>query len=184
MKNKVLIVVDMQNDFVTGPLGSDAAQAIFPAVREKIIKAVANDDKIIFTRDTHAEDYLETQEGKKLPVTHCLEGTDGWQIVEELESIACHRELIINKPTFGSNEIVRILKIEEHSGNPGILTEIELCGLCTDICVVTNALILKTAFPEAKITVDAKATAGVTPESTKAALLTMKMCQIEVLNCD
>lgn len=164
---RTLIVIDMQNDFISGSLGTKEAQAIVPNVKKKIEEYKARGDEIIFTRDTHSTDYLETNEGKHLPVEHCIEGTWGWQIADGLEVANC---LYIDKPTFGWTHW------KYHS-----LEEVELVGLCTDICVVSNALILKAQFPEAKITVDASCCAGVTPESHKAALTTMKMCQINVI---
>ena len=167
---KLLIVVDMQNDFIDGALGSDMAQAILPNVRAKIEEYKQNGDAILFTRDTHQADYLETQEGKLLPVAHCIEGTDGHLIASGLDVDGCE---IFDKPTFGSLELAKRI-------DTGDYDEIELCGLCTDICVVSNALIFKAQLPETKISVDARCCAGVTKESHKAALLTMKMCQVNV----
>lgn len=171
---KLLIVVDMQNDFITGALGSSQAENILPKVKAKIEEYNKNNDKIIFTRDTHYGNYLKTQEGKYLPVPHCIAGTDGHLIASCLNTDGCK---VFDKPTFGSLALAE--QIAEVAKDIG---EIELCGLCTDICVVSNALILKARFPETKITVDASACAGVTPESHKAALLTMKMCQVNVEN--
>lgn len=164
---KTLIVVDMQNDFIDGSLGTKEAQAIVPKVKEKIKEYQERGDEFIFTRDTHQSDYLSTPEGKKLPVEHCIEGTKGWEIAEGLAVSGCS---YINKPTFGWTHWSE-RKFEE----------IELCGLCTDICVVSNALILKAEFPDVEITVDAACCAGVTPESHEAALTTMKMCQIHII---
>lgn len=165
---KTLIVVDMQNDFIDMALGTKEAVAIVPAVKAKIAEYVKNGDEIIYTRDTHNENYLDTPEGKKLPIPHCIKGTKGWEIADGLYVDGCR---IIDKPNFGW---------------PGWEDEdfekIELIGLCTDICVVSNALILKADFPEAEISVDASCCAGVTPESHKAALQTMKMCQIDIIN--
>ena len=171
---RFLVVVDMQNDFIDGALGSAEAQAIVPKVVEKI-KSYP-DDCIIATRDTHESDYLQTSEGKYLPVEHCIKGTKGWEIREEV-SLVMPKALLVDKPTFGSTQLVRLLQSEY--ANEEI--EIELVGLCTDICVVTNALLLKTGLPDVKISVDGSCCAGVTPESHAAALLTMKMCQVEVL---
>ena len=169
---KLLIVVDMQNDFITGALGSGEAQKIVPYVREKIEAYKKAGNTVIFTRDTHCEDYLSTQEGKKLPVPHCIKGTKGHEIVSELNAENCE---IFDIPNFGSLELgKRVAEIAAECD------EIELCGLCTDICVVSNALILKAQLPETKVIVDAKACAGVTVESHNAALLTMKMCQVDV----
>ena len=166
---KYLIVVDMQVDFITGALGSKDAESIVPNVVEKVKNF---DGKIIFTRDTHFDNYMDTQEGKKLPVPHCIKDTDGWQICDELQPFA---ETVIDKITFGSVELPRIL---ESFGEP--IEEIELCGLCTDICVISNAMILKAAYPEAKISVDASCSAGVTKESHLTALNAMKAVQIEI----
>lgn len=182
---KTLIVIDMQNDFIDGALGTPEAQAIVPNVKKKIEEYKARGDKIIFTRDTHNDDYLETNEGKHLPVVHCIENTYGWEISKELDvSIA---DFIINKPTFGYVEWVDYLSEFHMKDDDYIMEEIvpdtiELAGLCTDICVVSNALILKAIYPETAITIDASCCAGVTPESHRAALTTMKMCQINVIN--
>lgn len=162
-----LLVIDMQNDFIDGALGTAEAQAIVPKVKEKIAKAVERGDEIIFTRDTHGEDYLNTPEGKKLPVVHCVKDTKGWEIAEGLTVPGA---VVVDKPNFGYPDWKERFSFEC----------VELIGLCTDICVVSNALILKAQFPEAVISVDSSCCAGVTPESHEAALLTMKMCQIEV----
>lgn len=160
----------MQNDFITGALGSKHAEAIVPRVAEKI-KTYAG--KVIFTMDTHGENYLKTQEGKNLPIAHCIKGTRGWQICDELLPFA---ETVIEKPTFGSTALPElILSFGEE------IEEIELCGLCTDICVISNAMLLKAAFPEVKISVDGTASAGVTPESHNTALAAMRAVQIEVI---
>lgn len=166
---KYLIVVDMQNDFTTGSLGSAHAAAIIPNVVEKV---KAFDGRVIFTRDTHGEDYMQTQEGRKLPVMHCIKDTDGWQICDALKPYVDH---VVDKVTFGSVELPHILS----KSGEGI-EEIELCGLCTDICVISNAMILKAAFPEVKISVDSSCCAGVTMESHNTALNAMKAVQIEV----
>ena len=167
---KFLIVVDMQNDFITGSLGSKQAVSIVENVREKIKNF---DGEIIFTRDTHDEDYLNTLEGKNLSVEHCVENSYGWEICDELKHFA---DIIVNKKTFGSFELPKI--IENCSEE---INEIELCGLCTDICVISNAMILKAAFPEVLITVDSKCCAGVTEESHQNAILAMKSVQINVI---
>lgn len=169
---KILVVVDMQKDFIDGSLGTEEAQAIVNHVIKKM-KSYEKSD-IYLTRDTHGEDYLETAEGKKLPVVHCVKDTEGWQLHPEIEALA-EPSHIIDKPTFGSLELMELLKQE----NEKETLELELAGLCTDICVVSNALLLKAAMPEITIRVDASCCAGVTPESNKAALLTMGMCQIE-----
>lgn len=180
---KILVVVDMQNDFITGSLGTQEAQAIVPNVKKKIEEAVTNGDIIIYTRDTHFNNYLDTREGKKLPVEHCLLGTYGWRIPDELMPRADYDKCVAyNKYTFGMHELPSTLHKNYleyfHSGE---ITEIELVGLCTDICVVSNALLMKSWFyNEVDISVDATCCAGVTPETHEAALKTMEMCQINV----
>ena len=177
--SKILIVVDMQKDFVDGSLGTKEAVAIVPAVTEEIGKDY---DHIFFTRDTHQSDYLHTNEGKHLPVEHCIVDTDGWQLDRKVEE--ARKELsedsyvLLNKPTFGSEELVDLLKKHDEEDH---IDSITLIGLCTDICVVTNALLVKTAFPEIEVRVLKDCCAGVTPESHDAALTTMKMCQIEII---
>ena len=172
--NKALIVVDMQNDFIDGALGTPEAEAIVDNVKAKIDAYRENSDTVIFTRDTHQKNYMETQEGSKLPVPHCIEGSHGWQIRAELDPADC---LIIDKPTFGSYELVDTLReLDEESP----LESIELIGLCTDICVISNAMMIKAAFLETPVKVDASCCAGVTPESHGNALDAMGMCQIEV----
>jgi len=171
---KILIVVDMQKDFVDGALGTKEAAAIVPAVEEKIR---GFDGDIIVTYDTHAENYMETREGRKLPVPHCIKGTDGWELDAGIRAALEGRDYkTIEKPTFGATELPEYIKANYNTSE----TEIELCGLCTDICVVSNALLLKASFTEMDITVDSACCAGVTPESHSAALTTMKMCQIDV----
>ena len=167
-KARILIVVDMQHDFISGSLGSGEAQVIVPRVKAKIQEYIKRGDRVLFTRDTHHENYLETAEGKALPVVHCMEGTPGWEIPQELDRTDCKH---IDKPNFGWQHWQA-----EQLGDG----EIELVGLCTDICVVSNALLLKTYYPENVIKVDGTCCAGVTPESHRAALETMKMCQIQV----
>ena len=170
----VLIVVDMQNDFIDGALGTAEAVQIVPKVARKIKDFRG---KIIFTRDTHEEDYMETQEGSKLPVPHCIRGTKGWEIREELEEIRTGE--VIDKVTFGSKELGSMLT-EMNEEDP--IESITLIGLCTDICVISNALLIKAHLPEVRMIVDAECCAGVTPESHKNALAAMKMCQIEIEN--
>ena len=167
---KILIVVDMQNDFISGTLGSDDAKAIVDNVKKKV---ESFDGKIIFTRDTHYDNYFETQEGKNLPVAHCLFGTSGWEICDELKP---YSKNVIDKITFGSIELPKFLKDETDN-----IEEIELCGLCTDICVISNAMVLKTAFPEVKITVDSSCCAGVTKKSHNTSLEAMKAVQINII---
>ena len=166
---KTLIVVDMQNDFIDMALGTAEAAAIVPAVRDKIRQYLDRGDRVIFTRDTHGENYLDTPEGKKLPVPHCIRGTKGWQIADGLYAEGCP---IIDKPNFGWPHWDR-----------EALEDVELVGLCTDICVVSNALIIKAMFPDARVTVDSRCCAGVTPATHEAALKTMAMCQIDVTGC-
>ena len=172
---KVLVVVDMQNDFIDGALGTAEAVAIVPRVVEKIREYEPRD--VYLTRDTHYENYLETQEGRNLPVPHCIRGTDGWQIRAEVAE-AAEGAAVVDKPTFGSAELAGRLMAERTRD----ALELELVGLCTDICVVSNALLLKAAMPEVPITVDAACCAGVTPEKHRAALETMRSCQIRVIN--
>lgn len=176
---KILVVVDMQNDFITGSLGTPEAQAIVPKVKKKVEEAVKNGDLIIYTRDTHFDNYLDTREGKKLPVKHCIYKSEGWKIPDELMVPATYnRSDIFDKFTFGCQELPEYIKC---SGLALSCNEIELVGLCTDICVVSNALLLKANFYECmEISVDATCCAGVTPETHEAALKTMEMCQINV----
>ena len=167
---KLLIVVDMQNDFIDGALGSAEAVAIVQNVKDKIENF---DGQVWYTRDTHPENYMETREGKYLPVPHCVEGTLGWQITDKLSGLRCDR--MIDKPTFGSTELQALVAKMKPS-------RITLVGLCTDICVISNAMLLKAALPETDIAVDAACCAGVTPESHMRALEAMRMCQIEIEN--
>ena len=171
---KLLIVIDMQNDFIDAALGTKEAVSIVDAVKEKIRSYPAED--VIATMDTHGENYMDTQEGKYLPVPHCIRGTEGWKIRPDIEELLKGAK-IYEKPTFGSTALAADLK--ELSGTKEL--ELELVGLCTDICVVSNALLLKAAMPEVKITVDAACCAGVTPEKHEAALETMRSCQIQVV---
>ena len=165
----ILIVVDMQNDFIDGALGTKEAQAIVPNVAAKIEAYRAAGKPVIFTRDTHEANYLETHEGENLPVTHCIAGTAGYEISPELH--VHDEDMVVNKGAFGYL----------HWEKVGDVNSIEICGLCTDICVVSNALILRSLYPEIDITVDASCCAGVTPKSHKAALTVMQSCQIEVI---
>jgi nicotinamidase-related amidase len=192
--DKLLVVVDMQNDFIDGSLGTKEAQEIVPKVVEKIINF---DGIIVATMDTHEEDYLSTQEGKNLPVKHCICGEDGWRLNQEVGDVLSNNISIddnkdksilpdgmYRKSTFGSLDLA--LDCEDEFGIGNRLhpenVEITLIGLCTDICVISNAMLLKAALPKAKIIVDASCCAGVTPESHKNALEAMKMCQIEIIN--
>ena len=176
MRN-ILIVVDMQKDFVTGALASAEAQAILPKVKEKIEVYDRAGKEIIFTRDTHGEDYMQTNEGKHLPVPHCIKGTDGWQICAELTDGITSEYKTVDKPTFGFLGWKDVLASETADGSD---LDIEMIGVCTDICVVSKTLILKALYPEATVRVDAGCCAGVTPEAHAAALLTMRACQVDV----
>lgn len=168
---KVLLVIDMQNDFIDGALGTKEAVSIVPNVQRKIQEAKANGTTVIFTRDTHFENYMETQEGANLPVKHCIKDTQGWEISSALDTEDAD---IIDKISFGSIELAEYVEGLEPE-------EITLVGLCTDICVISNAMILKARMPEVPITVDASCCAGVTPESHNNALSAMQMCQIKVM---
>ena len=169
----ILVVVDMQNDFIDGALGTKEAVAIVPKVEEKI-RGFAG--PVLFTRDTHEEDYMETQEGKNLPVPHCIRGTDGWQIRKELDVL--RKTEPIDKETFGSVALAsRLVSMNEEEEIEGIT----FVGLCTDICVISNALLVKAYLPETPIYVDAACCAGVTPKSHETSLQAMKMCQIHIV---
>lgn len=168
MKRKALIVIDMQKDFISGSLGTKEAQAIVPIVKRLIEDGDYH--KLFFTRDTHNENYLNSQEGKQLPIVHCIFRTDGWQIDESLDTLSA--EKIIDKPSFG------------WTGWKDVLDDIDeaiLVGLCTDICVISNALIIKALYPEMKVSIIENATAGVTPERKAAALETARSCQINII---
>ena len=177
---KVLIVIDMQNDFINGALGSIEAQTIVPNVVEKVKNW---DGELLFTRDTHYEDYMNTLEGQKLPVPHCIYKTAGWQIIDELTPFIKYSYDIIDKRTFGF-EGWRHEILDRYVNDISALSELDitLIGVCTDICVISNALALRMFYPNAKITVDASCCAGVTPEKHAAALEVMKSCQIDVIN--
>ena len=170
---KILIVVDMQNDFIDGALGTKEAVAIVPKVEEKIRNF---DGEVFFTRDTHGTYYLETQEGKNLPVKHCIRDTEGWQIRKELDAL--RKTEPIDKETFGSTDLAgELVTLNEDQG----IGSITLVGLCTDICVISNALLIKASLPEVPICVDATCCAGVTPESHENALKAMEACQIRII---
>lgn len=171
MRN-ALVVVDMQKDFIDGALGTKEAVAIVDNVAA-VVKAF--DGEVIFTRDTHYDNYLETQEGRNLPVVHCIKGTDGWQLDKKLEVLRTDSMKIFDKPTFGSVELAEYLKAD-----PG-LESITLVGLCTDICVISNALLIKASMPETEIKVIENCCAGVTPQSHANALEAMKMCQVKIV---
>jgi len=181
---KVLIVVDMQNDFINGALGTPEAQAILPSVIQRIEDS--RGEMILFTQDTHGDDYLDTPEGKKLPVVHCIEGTEGWKTHSEImDAWRNNSDTIIvpelpensfTKPVFGSTDLVDFLKSRADE-----ISEIELLGVCTDICVVSNAIMIKNTLPQIKIAVNQACCAGVTPQSHQEALNTMEMCQIDLV---
>lgn len=167
---KLLLVIDMQNDFIDGALGTKEAEKIVENVNEKILEYRNSNDIVVFTRDTHDDEYLNTSEGRNLPVKHCIKGTEGWQITSKID---VKGDKIIDKPSFGSMELAEyVSKLN--------ISSIEIIGLCTDICVISNAMILKAKLPEINISVDSSCCAGVTIESHKNALEAMKMCQIEI----
>lgn len=170
----ILVVIDMQNDFIDGALGTPEAVAIVPKV---MVKMMNFDGLVLATRDTHGEDYLEKQEGKNLPVVHCIKGTHGWEIKDEIQQLLISQP--IDKPTFGSEALGKVLKDLNNDVEP--IDSITLVGLCTDICVISNAMLLKAFLPEVPIMVDASCCAGVTPESHERALEAMKACQIEII---
>jgi len=175
MKKQMLIVVDVQNDFVTGSLGTPEACKMLPALVDKV-KHFSG--AIWMTQDSHSEDYLNTQEGRMLPVSHCMTGTEGWKLVEELEHLREQKDIpVYRKPCFGSTKLVEDLKEKYEKGE---VEMVELVGLCTDICVISNALMIKAAMPELPVSVDASCCAGVTPEKHKAALEVMRSCQVIV----
>lgn len=169
---KILAVIDMQKDFIDGALGTKEAVQIVDAVEKKADEFLNAGDLVIYTRDTHQSSYLETQEGKNLPVVHCVEGTEGWQIHEKVYKEGCP---IIDKPSFGSLELAEWVAARED------VDEIVVVGLCTDICVISNVMILKARLPEILISVAADCCAGVTPQSHQNALEAMKMCQVKIL---
>lgn len=175
---EVLIVVDMQNDFVSGALGTKEAVEAVPHVVGRVVDGVNRGETILFTRDTHEAHYMQTQEGRNLPVPHCIRDTEGWEIIGQLQEYTVGAR-VIDKPTFGSAELGALLADMDRE-TP--IEKITLIGLCTDICVISNALLAKAYLPEAEIAVDASCCAGVTPESHQNALAAMKMCQIVVEN--
>ena len=169
--HKAIVIVDMQNDFIDGALGTQEAQEMLPRMVAKLSAARAEGTALIFVMDTHGVDYLETQEGKRLPVEHGIRGTVGWQIADVLQPFVREAAAVIEKPTFGATTLPAALADYD---------EIELVGLCTDICVISNALLVKAFYPEKLISVDASCCAGVTPESHANALAAMRMCQVEI----
>ena len=169
---KVLAIIDMQKDFIDGALGTKEAVAIVPKVAARLAQARADGETVVFTRDTHHADYLSTEEGQKLPVPHCLEVTDGWQIDAAL---AVEDAPVFDKPGFGSPALIEYLR------SLPALEGVEFIGLCTDICVITNAMMTKGALPEVPLSVRADCCAGVTPQSHETALQAMRMCQISIV---
>lgn len=168
MGKKLLVVIDMQNDFITGVLGNDECRAVVSNVVKKVEDTDAD---IVYTLDTHNDNYLETQEGKKLPVPHCIRGTEGWQLIPELKNIKAIRGF--EKNVFGSIELAEWIKENGY-------TDVELIGVCTDICVISNAMTIRAVNPETQISVDAACCAGVTPQSHKTALDAMRACQVNI----
>ena len=174
---KILLVIDMQNDFIDGALGTPEAVAIVENVKAKI-RSYPKED-VFATRDTHTALYMDTQEGRNLPVPHCIRDTNGWEIRPDIAELI-FPDHVVDKPTFGSTQLAKLMEILERREEEGI--EIEIIGLCTDICVVSNALLIKATLPETPISCDASCCAGVTPEKHKAALETMQSCQINITN--
>lgn len=172
---KLLLVIDMQNDFIDGALGTKEAAAIVPNVVKRIQEFEGD---VLYTRDTHTDNYMETQEGRNLPVPHCIKGTPGWELCPDLKAMRdADNSPVLDKVTFGAKDLPAYLEARY----PGGLECVELIGLCTDICVISNAMVLKAFFPELPVSVIASCCAGVTPESHENALNAMKMCQIAVL---
>ena len=172
----ILLVVDVQNDFIDGSLGTSEAVLALPKIINKIKQF---DGEVVFTRDTHFANYMDTQEGKNLPVMHCIKDTDGWQIAKEADDFRIRNSCkVFDKPTFGSLECAEYIKSLYDAGK---VSEVTLIGFCTDICVISNALLLKAAMPELKLSVDASCCAGVTPAKHDAALEIMRSCQIQVV---
>ena len=169
---KAVIVIDMQNDFVYGELGTEEAIEIIPRLVEKLEKVVIGKSAdIIFTQDTHKDDYLSTQEGRNLPVVHCIKNTEGWEIIHDLKPFIPHAKAVIEKKTFGSTRLPSLIKPYK---------EVEFVGVCTDICIISNALLVKAFYPELVVSVDSNCCAGVTPESHATALAAMKACQCKI----
>lgn len=195
---KVLVIVDMQNDFIDSALGTPEAQAIVPKVADYIRTHADKDTVLVFTKDTHEVNYMDTQEGKHLPVAHCIKDTHGWEIHPEILSALyetreqyhpmsdCFNLMtdhVVNKPTFGSINLQNLVYIldDDEMQNPGDVAEITLMGLCTDICILANSVLVKTTLPEIPVRVVADCCAGVTPKSHQRALEAMKMLQIEII---
>lgn len=176
MMEKILVVIDMQKDFISGALKNEDAMKIVPYVKEKIEDAKAKGWNVLFTKDTHEDDYMETEEGKHLPVPHCIRNTDGWNIIDELEADKFADE-VIEKETFGSTALAEVFMKQKEN-----IKEVEFIGVCTDICVISNVLMAKAILPNKKIRVDAAGCAGVTPQSHDTAISAMEACHIEVKN--
>lgn len=193
---KIIVIVDMQNDFVTGCLGSSEAQAIVPVMIDRLKEYNSGENLVLFTKDTHYDNYMDTQEGKNLPVPHCIEGTEGWSIVKDISSFVDYgshfctysaADIIksrILKNTFGSTQLAEIIEdiVADGSEDTYTVDEVIFMGVCTDICVISNVMLVKAHCPELLVTVDASCCAGVTPESHRNALAAMKMCQVNVIN--
>ena len=173
---KILVCVDCQVDFTTGALANPIAEKRVPAIKERVAAARENHEMVIFTQDTHMEDYMDTLEGEKLPIEHCIYQTEGWGIVKELKDEAA---LCVLKPTFGSFDLIDRVVAFRNAFNEDV--EIEICGFCTDICVVSNAILLRAAMPNTKITVNERLCAGTTKENHEAALAVMRSCQIDAI---
>lgn len=175
MGKNVLVVIDMQNDFIDGALGTKEAQAIVGNAAEYIKQSISDGVEVVYTRDTHFDNYMDTQEGRNLPVPHCIKGTYGWEIRDELKALQSDDTRIFDKLTFGSVELAEYLK------NIPELESVTLIGLCTDICVISNAMVIKANLPEVFIKVVENCCAGVTPQSHKNAVEAMRMCQVAVV---
>lgn len=177
-KVKALVVVDMQNDFITGALANPAAEDIIEKVAARVRQAREEGIEVFWTQDAHRGDYLDTQEGRNLPVEHCIAGTKGWEIVPELDVLVGKYDKLYEKNTFGSIVLAEDLA-RYYKDDPDAV--IEFCGVCTDICVISNVMLAKAHLPENTVRVDAELVAGITPETHKAALDAMKMCQVEIV---
>ena len=172
--DKAIIVIDMQNDFVFGELSTDEARAIIPRLVEKLEKVVAEKSAdLIFTQDTHKDDYLSTQEGRNLPVVHCIKNTEGWEIISDLKRFTPFAKAVIEKKTFGSTRLPSLIKPYK---------EVIFMGVCTDVCIISNAILVKSFYPELVVSVDASCCAGTTPENHETALTAMKNCQCNIYN--
>lgn len=170
--DKAIIVIDMQNDFVFGELSTDDARVIIPRLVEKLEKVVSEKSAdLIFTQDTHKDDYLSTQEGRNLPIPHCIKNSEGWEIISDLKRFTPYAKAVIEKKTFGSTRLPSLIKPYK---------EVEFVGVCTDICIISNALLVKAFYPELLVSVDSKCCAGTTPESHAIALTAMKNCQCKI----